>query len=260
LAKKQAQKIKKSFGGNTMNIRNKKLINALVATFMVVLIAGAAFAFASRGPLVFDGVANINAELRVDIVEGFIQTSGTGVNFPQPTGAVITDPDNNDAVLVNVGVTNGEWVEFPTPLREVGFEINFHRPTPNTTFAFIIENTGTMPARIFDYDIITAVHNMDLPPDFPLEDWQEAFYSAITWVWSYNHEGGGGETFPLPPTYEPGFGDRFDPFVLEVGEQAIIGAHIRFLWADGNAIAVPDLYFMDASFLSKLDLQYEMYR
>jgi hypothetical protein len=258
------KKINNSFGGNTMNIRNKKFLNVLVATFMVVLLAGAAFAFASRGELVFDGVANVNADLRVEIVGGRIGTSGTGHNLRQPVNAFITDPATGlELVNVNVGNVNGEWVEFDNRLREVAFQIDFDRPTPNTSFSFVIQNTGTMAARITDYDITTLVEDLVMPDDFDFANWQTPFFEAITWTWNANGAG----TYPRRPSpdepIQPGFGNRFEPFVLEPGEEAVVGAHIRFLWGmlgQQGAVVVPGLYHLSGSFYSTLELSYEMYR
>jgi hypothetical protein len=106
-----------------------------------------------------------------------------------------------------------------------------------------------------------------MPADFDFEAWQTPFYEAITWVWNYRADANNGHTFPLRPgpgePAEPGFGNRFSPFVLEPGEQAIIGAHIRFLWGmlgETGAVEVPGLHYMEGSFLTTLELSYEMYR
>ena len=49
-----------------MKLKNRKMISALVAAFMVVVLAGSAFAFGT-GVLRFEGEVNIDTELRVDI-------------------------------------------------------------------------------------------------------------------------------------------------------------------------------------------------
>ena len=54
-----------------MKLKSRKLISALVAAFLVVVLAGSAFAFGT-GNLVIDGRASVDAELSVEIRSGWL--------------------------------------------------------------------------------------------------------------------------------------------------------------------------------------------
>ena len=143
-----------------MKLRNKRLVTALVAAFAVVFMAGSAFAFVSNGALVFTGTANIDAHLQLTITEA--------------------------------NVTDGDWtvdarVDDHTD-RAVNFSADFFAPNQRAAWAFVVENTGTMPALITDAPIeaienfIYGGQNFDMSnqevrfawgQSAPIQDWNE---------------------------------------------------------------------------------------
>ena len=113
-----------------MKSKNKKLMTALVAVFMLVFVSGSAFALMSSGPLVFNGVANIDATLELLIVESDITHNAVR--------ATVT-PDNSNI---------GRGVKY------IEFEVDFDQPGQYALFDFWYENVGTVPAQI-DFATLT---------------------------------------------------------------------------------------------------------
>ena len=115
-----------------MNLRNKKLLNTLVAAFVVVVMAGSAFAFVSRGALTFQGVANVNAEIELQInyfTEHYIHPNREAFE----RHPVVLQP------------------------RHVLFGADFTQPGQRAVWRGYIVNTGTMPARITDIELVPYV-------------------------------------------------------------------------------------------------------
>lgn len=107
-----------------MKLKNRKLINTLVACFVVVLMAGTAFAFVSQGPLVFQGTANVDASLTVEIVDyRVIDTTSDDANYN------VTIALDGKSATFNVDLTQ------PEEVFAIGFDI---------------QNMGTLPAEIWD--------------------------------------------------------------------------------------------------------------
>ena len=104
-----------------MKMRNKKLISAVVAAFLVVVMAGSAFAFGT-GQLQFTGTANVASELSV-VIQDYV---GFPV-APSLSGFAQVAPDGK-SVTFDVGV----------------FEV----PGQYQTVWFTLENNGTVPARV----------------------------------------------------------------------------------------------------------------
>jgi len=107
-------------------MRNKKRITAIVAAFMVVLLAGSAFALVSTGPLVFNGTAAVDAVLRLEIVHDDITVDDTGT-------ATLS--------MSNPGIVG---------YKRADFTMSFNTPGQVVEFDFIVENVGTTPAEIDD--------------------------------------------------------------------------------------------------------------
>ena len=102
-----------------MKIRSKKMLTTLVAAFMVVVLAGSAFAFGT-GALQFNGTVNIDTALDVQIHQ-----------FVQPVGLDATiAPDR----------------------KSVTFRLGDIQPGEELRAAFTLFNEGTVPARL---DILT---------------------------------------------------------------------------------------------------------
>ena len=104
-------------------MKNRKMLSVVVAAFMVVVMAGTAFAFGT-GTLEFTGTASVDVELNVIISNTLV-----------PALAVL-DPDQKSATItiptVNVPITT-------TPMH----------------FDFLLENVGNLPALVtvgFTYD------------------------------------------------------------------------------------------------------------
>jgi len=125
-----------------MKIKNKKRMNLLVALFAVVLMTGSAFAFVSNGALFFEGIANVNADLRLEIeqVAFFDQDS----IWATPAGLTRL-PD--EAV---------SWVVDPNG-RSMTFTMDFDQPGYFRSITTSIENTGTMDAQIVDHTITSRI-------------------------------------------------------------------------------------------------------
>jgi len=104
-------------------------MTVLVAAFAVVFLAGSAFAFTGQGPLTFNGTVGVSALMQLEIVE--IQPFGGG-----SAGA--------DGVEVNPGL--GVLTE---GVRSVDFEMSFDAPVTRALL-FTVENTGTLPAQLYD--------------------------------------------------------------------------------------------------------------
>ena len=101
-----------------MKLKSRKMISALVAAFLVVVLAGSAFAFGT-GTLTFGGTAYIQQNLNVNIDEAV---------FVRPGWEYTISPDRQ-SVTFNVPVdlwTLENW----------------------QTFDFRVENTGTLPAQL----------------------------------------------------------------------------------------------------------------
>jgi|GEM_PF-1971023 len=118
-----------------MKIRNRKKLNVIIASFMAVFLVGGAFAFVSQGPLVFQGTANIEARLQVEIMNG------------SPL-AVRVRPLSLDGVHGGGELIPSFSVQDP---RFQGFgHLNMLVETAGVTgvaeFMIPIQNTGTIPA------------------------------------------------------------------------------------------------------------------
>ena len=104
-----------------MKLRTKKWVGTLVAAFMVVLLAGSAFAFIGRG-LTFRGTASVAANLELVIVGHDVTESAHAelVNY------VVISPDRRTAT----------WT------------MNFTLPQEFVYVTFDIQNVGTIDAAI----------------------------------------------------------------------------------------------------------------
>ena len=83
--------------------KTKRIVSVLVAAFMVVVLAGSAFAFGT-GALTFNGTVNIDTALDVQIM-----------SFVQPVGTDVTVAPDRKSVDFNLGdIDPGEtlWVQF----------------------------------------------------------------------------------------------------------------------------------------------------
>jgi len=118
-----------------MKTGNKRLI-AFVAILAALFLAGSAFAFAAAGPLLFQGAANVDAALSVEIVHAEIAAINPHPNFGFGNSAEVTvSPDGRTAY----------------------FNIAFTQVMQSADFRVRIENTGTMPAEM--HDVLALIEN-----------------------------------------------------------------------------------------------------
>jgi len=110
-------------------MRNKKRTSIIVAAFMTVFLAGSAFAFSNLDPLIWNGTASVNADIRLEIVDYNVVQDDTGafvvlesaqLDGTQPglkiVNFTIGDPGNN----INGFTTPGQVVEVDWDIRNVG--------------------------------------------------------------------------------------------------------------------------------------------
>lgn len=116
-----------------MKIKNKKRFNTIIAAFVAVFIAGGAFAFVAAGPLLFNGTANVDAELELSIMDA-------GINPRPPQPNTVASADMFHTPKSELG--KGE--------HQVSFSAILRAPGDNAHFVFKVENTGTMDAAIHD--------------------------------------------------------------------------------------------------------------
>ena len=102
-----------------MNLKNRKIISALVASLMVIILVGAAYALGT-GQLSFSGVVNARTELRVNIVR---EVESAGLPLVN-----ITIAENGQSA--NIVIENG----------------HFLAPGDFVFLTFELENIGTIPA------------------------------------------------------------------------------------------------------------------
>jgi len=110
-----------------MKIRNKKLVNGVIAAFMVVLMTGAAFAFVSQGPLNFGGAAGVDSALALAITGS--NHYGIGV-------------DAELDLTVPVVAANGSGY------RNAAMTVDFDGIGQSATYNFTVTNIGTLTAEI----------------------------------------------------------------------------------------------------------------
>ena len=212
-----------------MTLRNKKLLNMLVAAFVVVVMAGSAFAFVSQGPLAFTGTATVDASLELAIMSGQIHHHG----YPhmRPGGASF------------VGGYHDTWTG---PARAVSFITDFDAPGQSVSFNFVVENRGTIPAVINYVDITTNVGPGH--PLYGLVGANEYPISILLHMWemdgvNWNEMQGAANV------------------VLEPGETVGVQANVRFL-TDMDASQLEALnigHELVGEFVTTLELEYGVY-
>jgi len=126
-----------------MKIKNRKKLNAFIAIFMVVFMAGSAFALTSQGALLFNGTVHANADLELNIVEFF----PIGASDPQPRSLHADEEIVIDSPWLHWEILPGN--------RAAEFDIEFFRPNQHITFATVIRNVGTTHADIYDLDLFS---------------------------------------------------------------------------------------------------------
>jgi len=211
-----------------MKIRNRKKLNVIIASFMAVFLVGGAFAFVSQGPLVFQGTANIDARLQVEIVTGTPQLNVSATRFNQgdlfPSFS-LEDPRHLGYGHMNMGLeTTG-----------VSGFVQFNIP---------IQNTGTIPA-IFSG--LTLEYDYDVIYDF---DNNRIFISDyLTFDIEY--------TFPGVPAdwidANPPFTNVIDYLVLQPGEFVVARVSFTYDASDLNTNVLNNLIEFEAR------LSYEAY-
>jgi len=107
-------------------MRNKKRTSIIVAAFMAVFLAGSAFAFTNLDPLVWNGTAAVNADIRLEIIDFDV--------LLDDTTSVIVSPAL-DGSIPGVKLVTFDIPGFTTPGQEVDID-------------FIVKNVGTMHAEI----------------------------------------------------------------------------------------------------------------
>jgi hypothetical protein len=136
-----------------MKIRNKKRTNILLAAFLTVFMAGAAFAFTAQSPLVFQGTANVDASLQLVIMH------------------------DTDDLFNQVRATGPATFEMVTPkgpgYAQIDLTLDFTDVTNALGGYFIpIRNTGSIPVVITDVNLINWVN--------PYIGWDTYLYDLIT--------------------------------------------------------------------------------
>ena len=221
-----------------MNLRNKKLINTLVAAFVVVVMAGSAFAFVNQGALVFEGTANVNASLELTLVSGSITRSGFTHSHPVRS--------------FFVGGYHDTWTG---PARTVSFVTDFDRPGQYVHYNIVVENTGTIPARLTGANFVNYLDGYLLQPGhsgwylWGARNAHGVPLSVVAHLWSAEgvnwSDMQGAENFA----------------VLKPGDTISVRATVRFLTGYGAA-AIEDLgigHELQAHFVSTLSLDYGVY-
>lgn len=224
-----------------MNLRNKKLINTLVAAFVVVVMAGSAFAFTSQGALIFEGTTTIDARLELAIVSGEM-TGGQGLT---PVGAGIVT------------------TTFPT--RTVEFTTEFDRPGSRVFFDFYVKNIGTMPANFTGVEIVTELDGAPLTPAHP--EWATIWgrtggvyhgnpFSIVGYHWHI------GDIGPNSNLSHASVINNLTSVVLQPEESIRVRADVRFLhgWPNTDITELPLGHELVAEFVSRLSLQYGLHQ
>jgi len=156
-----------------MKIKNKKKLNLIIAAFLTVFVVGSAFAFVSQGPLVFQGTANIEALLLLEIADYDV--------------ADVSDYATINNIEIHDGRKLATW------------EMNFTRPNQFVYINFDIENVGTIDAEIYQVNLTAEILENGrtggtvgaVTLDYLLEtygiwvNWIDAVYPAVVSVGQY---------------------------------------------------------------------------
>jgi hypothetical protein len=121
-----------------MKIKNRKRLNFLIAAFLVVFLTGGTFAFVAAGPLLFQGTANVDAELEISIMQAGMTSHS---NLPAAVGGNATNLPNGAIRLNQHLLSKGT--------HQVAFELDFTAPGQFAHFFYNIQNTGTMDAEVY---------------------------------------------------------------------------------------------------------------
>lgn len=151
-----------------MKIKNRKRLNFLIAAFLVVFLTGGTFAFVAAGPLLFQGTANVDASLALNIIEAKIN--------PNPSGDTKNTLTENHVTVGNHLISSdGHTVTFGANLSSPGDEVNL---------VFTVENVGTMDAQIYAVDVELS-HIDGMPVDEFIQKNPELgdFLKSIAGVW-----------------------------------------------------------------------------
>jgi len=106
-------------------VKSRKKLNVMLAAFLAVFVAGAAFAFISGGPLVFQGTVGVDALLQVEIMDNTLVAEHNGAIARYE----LVRPKDQGYFQINLDVAFDEVVQ------SAGFLIQ-------------IKNTGSIPAYI----------------------------------------------------------------------------------------------------------------
>ena len=216
-----------------MRIRNKRLVTTLVAAFLVVVMAGTAFAFSSNGPLSFEGTATVNADLELSIV-----------------GGRLAHPDFHERYDATASIVHP--YNLVPGVKEAQFNVGFTRPTPPIIFYFDVRNTGTMPAVITGVNFVNYLDGYRLQPGHSGWDlWANTYahgvpFSIVAHQW---HVG----------THNwSDINNAENTLVLQPDEETVIRASVRFLsgWGAADIETLGIGSSLVAEFVSTLTLDY----
>ena len=237
-----------------MKIKNKKRTNIILLAFLTVFMAGAAFAFTAQSPLIFQGTANVDAALRLEIVEGFItgNPATQGIEEPRVGNRFVQD-------------SNGRYP------RLVNFNIGFNRPGA-AQVTFHIENTGTLPATIDTATLYLSTDDI-IVNDLPWNDSHPLWgyhFAAGTWqhniMYLYSEwrigagawtAGAAGQTWN---NFDPDRGEWVlnlnNIITLQPGEVAYVRVGYRFMQGAPQTGVVADIHQVSGDFNSRMELSY----
>jgi hypothetical protein len=218
-----------------VKIKNKKKINVIVAAFMTVFMVGAVFAFTAQSNLIFQGTSNVDAALQLLITDIEYMGHPAHVN----NGITI----DTDIAAVGIAGHNGML-----GVRTVDFTVNFNGLNQAAQFAFTVTNTGTIPARV--YDFVRDTWGVDGHVDGVLDN--ELFEEIMSHQFIYR------TLWHLP-------GNIFSPvenlidLVLEPGESVVIHSFMQFArtnyWSHPQ-FPIPEFWSLGGEYKIQLELEY----
>ena len=162
-----------------MKRTNRKRMNVLVAAVVCIILAGSAFAFVSRGPLLFQGTVTADANLEMQIMPDM---AGHAREIPVEEALRPAEQKNRNASggtgLVTLHTTGGLLpVTFSgggtNDRRTATFGgIEFNGPAA-ARISFRVENIGTMPTRFVRFEEEISHYDADIEVSFDIVPWSD---------------------------------------------------------------------------------------
>jgi len=131
-----------------VKIKRHSRVNIILVLFLTVFIVGSALAFTVNGGFSFEGIVNVNSELRVEFIDArVIQISSEG----STAGSVTVYEERG----LQSSSGHGRFVQMNSTFDYNGGRIRY---------ALTLKNVGSMPARVVEFNLFG-----NIPDGFQLD-------------------------------------------------------------------------------------------